>query len=162
MAQRPAVVPCVFYKDPIAAMKWLEAAFGFETTALVTDAEGKVGHAEMDCLGSPIGVGGEWAGPQLGGAAMKSPKSLGGAGTQFMRITLPEGLDAHCEHARAAGARITDEPADQFYGARTYRAMDPEGHIWNFTEEVRVVSTEEMERASGLTFATALPETTHG
>ena len=93
---------------------------------------------------------------------MKSPKSLGGAGTQFMRITLPEGLDAHCEHARAAGARITDEPADQFYGARTYRAMDPEGHIWNFTEEVRVVSTEEMERASGLTFATALPETTHG
>ena len=53
-------------------------------------------------------------------------------------------------------------PADQFYGARTYRAMDPEGHIWNFTEEVRVVSTEEMERASGLTFATALPETTHG
>ena len=127
MTQRPAVAPCVFYQDPVAAMKWLEAAFGFETTALVTDAEGKVGHAEMDCLGSPIGVGGEWAGPQLGGAAMKSPKSLGGAGTQFMRITLPEGLDAHCEHARAAGARITDEPADQFYGARTYRAMDPSG-----------------------------------
>ena len=162
MTQRPAVAPCVFYQDPVAAMKWLEAAFGFETTALVTDAEGQVGHAEMDCLGSPIGVGGEWAGPQLGGAAMKSPKSLGGAGTQFMRITLPEGLDAHCEHARAAGARITDEPANQFYGARTYRAMDPEGHIWNFTEEVRVVSTEEMERASGLTFATSLPETTHG
>ena len=127
MTQRPAVAPCVFYQDPVAAMKWLEAAFGFETTDLVADAEGK-----------------------------------GGAGTQFMRITLPEGLDAHCEHARAAGARITDEPADQFYGARTYRAMDPEGHIWNFTEEVRVVSTEEMERASGLTFATALPETTHG
>ncbi|WP_337188947.1 VOC family protein [Phenylobacterium sp.] len=163
MPQRPAAVPCVFYRDPVAAMRWLEAAFGFETTALVTDADGKVGHAEMEALGSPIGIGGEWAGPQLGGAAMKSPASLDGAGTQFIRITLPDGLEAHCERARAAGARITDPPADQFYGARTYRAMDPEGHIWNFSQELRVVSTDEMERASGLTFQTSLPEETpHG
>jgi len=156
MPARPAVVPCVFYKDPIAAMRWLEAAFGFETTMLLTDAEGNVGHAEMDYLGSPVSVGGEWSGPQLGGAAMKSPASLGGVGTQFLRIGLPEGLDAHCERARSAGARITDEPADQFYGARAYRAMDPEGHIWNFSQEVRVVSSEDMEKASGLKISTSL------
>ncbi len=24
MAERPAIVPCVFYEDPIAAMRWLE------------------------------------------------------------------------------------------------------------------------------------------
>lgn len=156
MSERPAVVSCVFYKDPIAALRWLEQAFGFETTMLVTDSEGNVGHSEMNCLGSPISVGGEWSGPPLGDAAMRSPSSLGGAGTQFLRITLPEGLDAHCEHARAAGARITDEPADQFYGARTYRAMDPEGHIWNFSQDVRVVSAEEMEKASGLKVSTSL------
>ena len=160
MTERPAVVSCVFYKDPLAAMKWLEAAFGFETTMLLTDAEGNVGHSEMDCLGSPISVGGEWSGPQLGGAAMKAPASLGGVGTQFLRVTLPNGLDAHCQRARTAGARITDEPTDQFYGARTYRAMDPEGHIWNFSQDVRVVSTEEMERASGLKISTSLGEVT--
>jgi uncharacterized glyoxalase superfamily protein PhnB len=158
MAPRPAVVPCVFYKDPIAAMKWLEAAFGFETTTLLTDAQGNVGHAEMEYLGSPIGVAGEWAGPQLGGAAMKAPASLGGAGTQFLRITLPEALDAHCERARAAGAAITQEPQDQFYGARTYRARDPEGHVWNFSQEVRVVSEGEMEAASGLKHRASLDE----
>ena len=158
MAERPAVVPCVFYKDPLAAMKWLEAAFGFETTMLVTDDQGTIGHAEMDYLGSPISVGGEWSGPQLGGAAMKAPASLGGVGTQFLRITLPSSLDAHCERARKAGARITDEPTDQFYGARTYRAMDPEGHIWNFSQDVRVVSDEEMEKASGLKISTSLAE----
>ena len=158
MNARPAVVPCVFYKDPIAAMKWLEAAFGFETTMLLTDAQGNVGHAEMDFLGSPIGVGGEWAGPQLGGASMKSPASLDGMCTQFLRITLPDGLDAHCERARTAGARITDAPADQFYGARTYRAMDPEGHVWNFSQDVRVVSEEEMEKVSGFKTSTSLTE----
>ncbi|MBL8553190.1 MAG: VOC family protein [Phenylobacterium sp.] len=156
MSERPAVVPCVFYKDPIAALKWLEQAFGFELTVLLTDAQGNVGHSEMSFLNSAISVGGEWAGPQLGGAQMMAPASLGGAGTQFLRIALPEGLDAHCERARAAGARITAEPEDQFYGDRTYRAMDPEGHIWNFSQAVRVVSGEEMEQASGLKISTSL------
>jgi len=158
MAERPAIVPCVFYKDPIAAMRWLEDAFGFETTTLLTDADGKVGHAEMSFRDAPVSIGGEWAGLQLGGAEMKSPASLGGAGTQFIRIALDKDLDAHCAQARAAGARITDEPADQFYGARTYRAMDPEGHIWNFSQAVRVVSDEEMEAASGLKFRTSLED----
>jgi uncharacterized glyoxalase superfamily protein PhnB len=158
MAERPAIVSCVFYKDPIAAMHWLEKAFGFETTTLLTDADGNVGHAEMSFLDAPVGIGGEWAGPQLGGARMAAPANLGGAGTQFLRIELPEGLDDHCARARAAGARITAEPEDQFYGARTYRAMDPEGHIWNFSQTVRVVSGEAMEAASGLKIRTSLEE----
>lgn len=156
MTERPALVACVFYKDPIAAMKWLETAFGFETTILLTDAEGNVGHAEMEFRGAPIGIGGEFGGDLLGGVRMKSPLNLGGNCSQFMRVQLAEGIDAHCGHARAAGARIAAEPADQFYGARTYRALDPEGHIWNFSQEVRVVSGEEMESASGLKIRTSL------
>jgi uncharacterized glyoxalase superfamily protein PhnB len=156
MAERPALVATLFYKDPIAAMKWLEKAFGFETTTLLTDADGKVGHAEMEFRGAPISIAGEFGGPLLGGAQMRSPLAFKGDGTQFMRVQLAEGLDAHCERARAAGARITAEPEDQFYGARTYRATDPEGHIWNFSQEVRVVSGEEMEEASGLKIRTSL------
>ena len=155
---RPALVACVFYRDPIAAMKWLERAFGFETTTLVTDAEGRVGHAEMEFRGAPVGIGAEFGGPLLGGAQMKSPEAFGGDGAQFMRVALESGLDEHCERARAAGARITAEPQDQFYGARTYRAVDPEGHIWNFSQEVRAVSIEEMEKATGLKMRTSLAE----
>lgn len=155
---RPAVTPCVFYRDPIAAMKWLEAAFGLETVVLLTDAQGNVAYSEMEFLGSQISVGGEWTGSQLGGAAMKSPASLDGAGTQFLRIAMPDGLDAHCAQARAAGARITEEPSDQFYGDRTYRAVDPEGHVWNFSQAVRVVSGEDMHEAAGLTAHTTLKE----
>ena len=155
---QPTFVPAVFYRDPLAALKWLEAAFGFETTSLVTDAEGRVGHSQMEFRGGAISVGGEWEGREIGEARMRSPASLDGIGTQFVRVYLNEGLDAHCEHARAAGARILAEPEDQFYGARVYRAMDPEGHVWNFSQEVRVVSDEEMELATGLKVRNALKD----
>jgi uncharacterized glyoxalase superfamily protein PhnB len=41
-------------------------------------------------------------------------------------------VDAHYRQARAAGAIVLDEPADQDYGERVYRAIDPEGHRWIF------------------------------
>jgi uncharacterized glyoxalase superfamily protein PhnB len=154
----PVFVPAVFYKDPLAALKWLERAFGFETTSLVTDAEGKVAHSEMSFRGGAVQIGGEWEGPLIGAARMRSPASLDGNCTQFIRIQMDDGLDEHCEVARAAGARILAEPEDQFYGARVYRAMDPEGHVWNFTQEVRVVSGEEMEAATGLKIRNSLQE----
>ena len=155
---RPIFVPAVFYKDPLAALKWLERAFGFETTSLVTDADGNVAHSEMDFRGGAVQIGGEWGGGPIGPARMRSPASLDGVGTQFIRITLTEGLDEHCAAARAAGAQIVDEPQDQFYGARTYRAIDPEGHVWNFSQDVRVVSAEEMEAATGLKHRSSLTE----
>lgn len=157
---RPTFVPAVFYKDPIAALRWLERAFGFEIASLITDAEGKLAHSEVTFHGGALDVGGEWEGAIVGPARMRSPASVEGINTQFVRIHLEDGLDAHCEAARAAGARILDEPTDQFYGARTYRAMDPEGHVWNFSQEVRVVSGEEMEKATGLKIRTSLSEVT--
>ena len=156
MAERPAIVSAVFYKDPIAAMKWLERAFGFETTILLTDADGKVGHAEMAFRGCPVTIGGEFGGALLGGVQMKSPLNLGGSGSQFLRVELTGGIDEHCEQARAAGARIAAEPEPQFYGARTYRALDLEGHVWTFNQTVEVVSGEDMEKASGLKIRTSL------
>ena len=150
-----AVVPTVFYRNPLAAMDWLEKAFGFEPSILVTDAEGRVGHAEMTWRGAAIGVGGEWASPELlGPASLKSPASLGGAGAQFIRLFMDDGLDEHFRRARAAGARITQAPQTQFYGDRTYRALDPEGHVWNFAQKVAEVPIADMERATGLTVRT--------
>jgi uncharacterized glyoxalase superfamily protein PhnB len=153
----PTFVPAVFYKDPIAAIRWLEKAFGFEIAALITDPEGKLAHSELKFRDGSLNVGGEWEGAIVGPARMRSPATVEGVNTQFVRIHMEDGLDAHCDHARAAGARILDEPTDQFYGSRTYRAMDPEGHVWNFSQEVRQVSAEEMEKVTGLKF-TSLAE----
>ena len=151
------ITPVVFYKDPLAALKWLEKAFGFETSLLVTDDKGRVGHAEMSFGEGRIGIGEEWGAAELiGPAKMRSPASLEGQGTQFIRIELPDGIDEHCARAEAAGAKITQRPADQFYGARVYRALDPEGHVWNFDQAIAAVSNADMEKASGLTLKTSL------
>lgn len=41
-------------------------------------------------------------------------------------------VDAHCERARAAGARIAREPETTNYGSRDYSAWDPAGYLWGF------------------------------
>jgi uncharacterized glyoxalase superfamily protein PhnB len=153
---QPIFVPAISYKDPIAALKWLERVFGFEISSLVTDSEGRLAHSEMSFRGGVLNVGGEWEGAIVGPARMRSPVTVEGINTQFIRVRLEDGLDAHYEHARAAGAQITAQPEDQFYGSRTYRVIDLEGHVWNFSQDVRVVTGEEMEKATGLKFTSSL------
>jgi uncharacterized glyoxalase superfamily protein PhnB len=149
--------PAVFYRDPKAALHWLERAFGFETSMLVTDDAGRVGHAEMSFGEGRFSVGEEFGAEGLiGPAKMRSPASTDYVATQFIRVTLESGIDAHCARAEAAGARITQRPADQFYGARVYRALDLEGHVWNFDQTTTDVSIADMEKASGLTITTSL------
>jgi uncharacterized glyoxalase superfamily protein PhnB len=162
MADEPIFKPTAFYRDPLAALKWLEAAFGFETTTLVTEPSGRVGYSEMSFHGGSVSINPEFSSPIIGDARMVSPLAIEGRCTQFIRVHLADGLDAHCERARAAGARITDEPADQFYGERTYRALDLEGHVWNFAQPTAPLTIAEMEAASGLKLSTSLADAGHG
>jgi uncharacterized glyoxalase superfamily protein PhnB len=148
MARHPSelskVIPALFYDDAAAALAWLEHAFGFETRLCITDDKGVVVHAEMS-----HGEGRIMIGPSGWSEFARSPKSVGGANTGNIHIGVDD-VDAHCAAARAAGAVIVMEPADQFYGARSYRARDPEGHNWAFAQHVRDVSAEEMEAATQL------------
>jgi uncharacterized glyoxalase superfamily protein PhnB len=142
---RPTMVSAVIYQDPWAALDWLERAFGFERSMVITDKDGKLGHSEMRFAGGLIYVGSEWA------DHVASPKSVGGKNTQTIHVHLRDGIDAHCERARSAGAVIVREPEDQFYGDRVYAAKDPEGHVWTFGQTVRQVTPDEAEAVSGLT-----------
>ena len=51
--------------------------------------------------------------------------------------------NAHCEHARANGARILMEPVDFEYGERQYTAEDLAGHRWTFSETLDDVAPED-------------------
>ncbi|BBK44801.1 glyoxalase [Allostella vacuolata] len=144
MPPRQTVISALSYEDPDAAIAFLEKAFGFETHMRVTDADGKLQHGEVTYDGALVMLGpagwAEWA---------KSPRAVGGANTQSVHVEVAD-VDAHCARARAAGARIVMEPSDQFYGDRTYRAADCEGHHWIFAQHVREPSAEEMQQATGL------------
>lgn len=141
--------PAIFYKRPMVALAWLEKAFGFETTMLIEGPGGddKLMHSEMSFAGrGRIMVGGQWA------DWVKSPRDVGGGNTQMLSVQVdgPGNVDAHCERARAAGAVITQEPETQFYGDRTYRCVDLEGHVWTFSQSVKQMTVAEMEAAGGV------------
>jgi uncharacterized glyoxalase superfamily protein PhnB len=141
---RSTLTSAVFYRDPRAALGFLEAAFGFELAMLIEDGEGALVHSEMRFGDALIMVGPEFT------ADHQSPRSVGGKNTQTVHIHVAADADAHCERARAAGFEILAEPQDQFYGDRTYRCRDPEGHIWTIGQTVREVSREEAADVSGL------------
>jgi uncharacterized glyoxalase superfamily protein PhnB len=143
-SQRPAFGSALACKDVRGALDWLEKAFGFDISMVITDDSGAIVHSEMQFNGGYLMVASEWA------ENIKAPSSVGGANTQSIHVHLSSGIDQHCERARAAGAKILQEPQDQFYGDRTYRALDPEGHMWTFGQTVQAVSREEAEKASGL------------
>jgi uncharacterized glyoxalase superfamily protein PhnB len=82
-------------------------------------------------------------------ALLHSPASLDGHTSSSVHVEVRGDIDAHYERTRAAGARILAEPADQFYGDRVYRCVDPEGHHWVFAMHVRDVTRAEAEAAIG-------------
>ena len=143
-SQRPAFIPSVIYRDNRAALKWLQQAFGFEPSEVLTDSQDNIVHAEMTHEGGVVMVGSEftsWA---------KSPASVGDCNTQRIHVRIEKDIDGHCARARAAEAQILLEPTDQFYGDRTYIAIDLEGHRWSFYQHIRQVSSSEMEQATGI------------
>lgn len=136
----------VYYEDPKAALAWLVEAFGFEVTMAIDGPPEapEMCHYEMAVEGrGRVMVGGEWT------AVIRSPRGLDGANTQSLHVQLADGLDAHCARAIAAGATIDQVPEDQFYGDRTYRAVDIEGHMWTFAQHVREVTRAEAEASIG-------------
>lgn len=144
MSRRPNLTSAISYRDPKAALDFLERALGFELFMRIDDAEGNLVHSEMRFGDSVVMVGSEWS------EETRSPASIGGKTTQTIHIHIDDDVDAHCARVRAAGFEIIMEPADQFYGDRTYRCRDPEGHIWTVGQTVKPVSREEAEAASGL------------
>ena len=143
---RATFTPSVNYRDPKAALDWLERAFGFKRAMVITNDQGEVEHAEM-AFGDRgyVMIGGDgWM------DFIASPASTGGRNTQRVHVLMADGLDAHCERARAAGAEVLREPREEFYGDRVYMVRDVEGHVWSFCQPTRKVGRAEAEAASGL------------
>jgi predicted lactoylglutathione lyase len=49
----------------------------------------------------------------------------------------PEEVDSVIEEARAAGAAITGEPAETFWGGYSGKFTDPDGHAWEVAHNPR-------------------------
>jgi uncharacterized glyoxalase superfamily protein PhnB len=47
-----------------------------------------------------------------------------------------EDVDALCDRAWKAGAKVEVAPQDMFWGDRMCKLVDPDGHVWNFATHV--------------------------
>jgi uncharacterized glyoxalase superfamily protein PhnB len=138
----PRISSSIFYDDAAAAIDWLCRVFGFEVRLKVEGEAGRIVHSELTYGDGLIMVGDtRCMADRPSPVPSKSPRSLGGANTQSLCVYVDD-ADAHCAHARAAGAKIVDEPETHDYGEdywadRGYRAEDLEGHQWWFVQRVR-------------------------
>jgi uncharacterized glyoxalase superfamily protein PhnB len=111
------VIPVLAYDDIVAASDWLCRAFGFKERI-------RIGHHRAQLV---YGAGG-----MVVSAKGMSSEGIGDHSV-LMRVV---DIDQHCARAKAAGARILQEPTSHPYGERQYSAEDIGGHVWTFTESI--------------------------
>ena len=140
----PRITSAVYYDDAETAIDWLCNAFGFMVRIKVAGDDGRIVHSELE-FGDGMMMVGQTGNADEGKGAWQpcqvSPLAIEQRNTQSLCVYVDD-LDAHCERARAAGARIYSEPATTDYGEnfwtdRTYGARDSEGHMWWFMQRLR-------------------------
>jgi uncharacterized glyoxalase superfamily protein PhnB len=110
------VIPELPYADVPAAARWLCNAFGF-TERL------RIGSHRIQL--------------HVGGGAIVVVEAGADSNAVGCRVMVPvSDVDAHYERARAAGAKVLDEPTTYPFGERQYSVVDIGGHRWTFTQTV--------------------------
>jgi PhnB protein len=135
------VSPYLAVEDAARAIDFYARALGAKEVVRMDAPGGKIGHAELKIGDSRIMLSDPF--PQ---SSTRPPKELGGTSASvFMYV---EDVDAMVKQAVDAGATVTMEVADQFWGDRFGTITDPFGHVWSIATHVEDVPPEEMaERA---------------
>jgi uncharacterized glyoxalase superfamily protein PhnB len=142
MWESPDIVPSISYTDVPRAIEWLVRVFGFRERA----------EARLTWPGGCMA----WL--EVGGGLFKVsthdetwPQTERRATPGGVMKVYVDDVDRHFVRAKAEGAIIVSEPQDGFWGGRTYRALDPEGHRWEISQRGRDLAAERWRLPPGLT-----------
>jgi uncharacterized glyoxalase superfamily protein PhnB len=122
------VIPVLIYPDVRAAVSWLSDAFGFVERVRIGED-----HRSQLSFGDGAVI--------IGDVRNERRPPRAGEVTHSVMVRVDD-VSAHCERARAHGARILMELTDFEYGERQYAAEDPVGHHWTFSETIADVAPE--------------------
>lgn len=123
------VIPVLIYDDVRAAVDWLSAAFGFTERVRIGED-----HRSQLSFGEGAVIVGDVRHDR------RAPRPGEVTHSVIVRV---DDAQAHCERARAQGARIVAELTDFPFGERQYTAEDPAGHQWTFSQTVADVAPEQ-------------------
>ncbi|HXR14646.1 MAG TPA: VOC family protein [Terriglobales bacterium] len=138
IATRTFAAPRMTFKDAAKAIDFYKKAFGAKET-MRFELETGIPHAELVIGDSVIMVTEEW--PEGGRYSAETT----GSSPVSISIQVPD-VDAFVERAVAAGAKLANPIADQFYGYREGTLLDPFGYLWGVSTVKEEMSVEEMHR----------------
>jgi PhnB protein len=141
-----SITPYLTVDDGEKAIEFYKRAFGAVERGRMAAPDGKIAHAELQIGNAIIMLSDKF--PQF---VSESPKELGG--TTVAIFLFVEDVDAVVQGAVEAGATITMQPEDQFWGDRMGHVADPFGHLWLIATRVEDLAPEEIAARSQEVFA---------
>jgi len=126
------VIPGMRYRDALAAIEWLQKAFGFEKHAVYMGEGNIVGHAQMAFGNGMIMLSSVDNGSKAS-AMMAQPDEIGNRETQSAYLVVSDCEPIYAT-AKAAGAEMIHDLATMDYGGKSFTCRDLEGHIWSIGE----------------------------
>ena len=131
------VTPYLVVNNGSNAIEFYKKAFGAKEMLRHSTPDGKILNAQLKIGDSMVMLSDEFP-----GADTRSPNSLG-ASTVTLHIYVKD-VNKLWEQAIAAGARIVMPLNNQFWGERYGQIVDPFGHRWSLSQQVKM-SQEEMQ-----------------
>ena len=133
-----AVLPMLVCRDVSAEIDFCKTTFNALERVRRAGPDGKAAHAALTINGAMIMIESEW--PTL---SSRSPQTDGSS--PVIIYVYVEDIDSVIEKAVSAGAKILLPAKDQFWGDRTGRIIDPEGHVWTISSRIEETSSSERE-----------------
>jgi PhnB protein len=133
-----SITPYLTVDDGKGAIEFYKRAFGATERGIMEGPDGKVAHAELQIGGGVIMLSDKF--PQ---SACQTPKELGG--TTVAIFLFVEDVDSVVQDAADAGATITMQPENQFWGDRLGQVTDPFGNVWQISTRVEDLTPEEIQ-----------------
>lgn len=121
------------------AIDFYRQVFGAVETLRLDMPDGRVGHAELRIGNSRLMLSDEY--PEMD---IRGPLAIGGTPTSIA-IEVDD-TDRTVARALAAGAKLVQPAADQFYGYRSAKIADPFGHVWAVMTNKEHLSDDEVRR----------------
>jgi PhnB protein len=130
------VMPMLICQDVSIEIEFCKTVFNATELVSRPGTDGKVAHAAMNITGAMIMLECEWD-----ALDSRSPKKDGSS--PVVIYVYVNDVDAALEKAKTFGAIVLLPAKDQFWGDRTTRIMDTQGHVWTLSSRIEETTSDE-------------------
>ena len=123
------LIPMLVCRDGASEIDFCKAAFGALELSRRPAPDGTVVHATLTIGAAMLMIHGEF--PHL---ASRAP--LPDGSSPVVIYLYVKDADSVIDRAVLAGAKVLIPAADQFWGDRVGRIIDPAGHVWNIASRL--------------------------